>query len=91
MMDKIELEDRIEYRNEDGFLHREDGPAVEYLNGDKSWWVNGKRHREDGPATQWSIGFDVWYLSDACFLTKEEFENELVKLKLERLKRLNNE
>ena len=90
MINKIKLEDRIEYRNEDGFLHREDGPAVEYLNGDKSWWVNGKRHREDGPATQWSIGFDVWYLSDACFLTKEEFEHELVKLKLERLKRLNN-
>ena len=21
-----------------------------YANGDKSWYLNGKRHREDGPA-----------------------------------------
>jgi hypothetical protein len=25
----------------DGVLHREDGPAVEWVNGHKSWWVNG--------------------------------------------------
>jgi hypothetical protein len=24
-----------------GQLHREDGPAVEYTDGDKSWWLNG--------------------------------------------------
>ncbi len=23
-------------------LHREDGPAIEYPNGDKYWWLNGK-------------------------------------------------
>jgi hypothetical protein len=21
-------------------LHREDGPAIEYVNGDKAWWLN---------------------------------------------------
>jgi hypothetical protein len=31
-------------------LHREDGPAIEYPDGGKSYWVNGERHREDGPA-----------------------------------------
>ena len=25
-----------------GKLHREDGPAVELSNGDKSWYINGK-------------------------------------------------
>ena len=25
-----------------GQLHREDGPAVEYANGTKEWWVDGK-------------------------------------------------
>jgi len=25
-----------------GALHREDGPAVEWSNGDKEWWTNGK-------------------------------------------------
>ncbi len=26
-------------------LHREDGPAVEYVNGKQEWWHNGKRVR----------------------------------------------
>ena len=25
-----------------GLLHKEDGPAVEYSNGDKEWWINGE-------------------------------------------------
>lgn len=33
-----------------GKKHREDGPAVEYTNGDQEYWVNGKRHREGSPA-----------------------------------------
>ena len=28
------------YKNDQ--LHREDGPAVEYTNGTKEWWLNGK-------------------------------------------------
>ena len=27
----------------DGRLHREDGPAIEYANGSKHWYLNGKR------------------------------------------------
>jgi hypothetical protein len=27
-----------------GQLHRIDGPAVDFLNGSKSWWVNGERY-----------------------------------------------
>ncbi len=33
-----------------GQMHRENGPAVEYDNGDCEWFINGVRHREDGPA-----------------------------------------
>ena len=44
-----------------GFLHREDGPAVEYSDGEKEWYINGKRHREDGPAREWSNGDKMWY------------------------------
>jgi hypothetical protein len=29
-----------------GQLHREDGPAVEYTDGDKSWFLNGQRVTE---------------------------------------------
>jgi hypothetical protein len=39
-----------EHRNAKGELHRTDGPAIKYDNGDREWWVNGKRHRTDGPA-----------------------------------------
>jgi hypothetical protein len=34
----------------DGQLHRENGPAIEYANGDTAWYQYGKLHREDGPA-----------------------------------------
>ena len=44
-------------------LHREDGPAIEWSNGDKSWFINGKRHREDGPAIEGSNGSKYWYIN----------------------------
>jgi hypothetical protein len=31
----------IEYRNKQGDLHREDGPAIEYNDGTKAWFING--------------------------------------------------
>jgi hypothetical protein len=51
---------RKEYRNKLGHLHREDGPALEWSSGDKSWWINGKRHREDGPSIEWINGYKEW-------------------------------
>lgn len=50
------------YRNEQGQFHREDGPAFEYANGTKAWWLNGKCHREDGPAVIWANGDKHWLL-----------------------------
>jgi hypothetical protein len=44
-------------------LHREDGPAVEYADGYKGWYLNGKRHREDGPAIEGANGYKRWYLN----------------------------
>jgi len=38
--------DRTEWRL-NGLLHREDGPACEYANGDKSWWINGQLLTEE--------------------------------------------
>ena len=32
-------------------------------NGDKYWYLNGKRHREDGPAIECANGEKVWYLN----------------------------
>lgn len=38
------------YYNDEGHLHREDGPARICCNGHTSWWINGNKHRLDGPA-----------------------------------------
>ncbi len=73
-----------EYKNELGEYHRTDGPALEWGNGDKEWWINGLRHREDGSAIEWSDGDKWWYLNNIKY-TKEEFDQEVIKLKLKRL------
>ena len=50
--------------NEQGQLHRENGPAIEWAEGIKSWYINGQRHREDGPAIEWASGDKYWYIND---------------------------
>ena len=43
-------------------LHRIDGPAIEYADGDKSWWVDGKMHQLDGPAVEYANGYKAWWV-----------------------------
>jgi hypothetical protein len=62
-------------------LHRFDGPAVEWSNGDKVWWVNGKKHRLDGPAVEGVDGIKAWYV-DGEYLTERRF-NALSAPKIE--------
>lgn len=38
------------YKN--GKFHREDGPAIEWRNGNKHWLLNDSLHRTDGPAIE---------------------------------------
>jgi hypothetical protein len=59
-------------------LHREDGPAYEGCNGDKSWFLNGKLHREDGPAIEYADGCKEWYLNNRRY-TEEEFKKRTAK------------
>jgi hypothetical protein len=66
--------DRTEWYNLEGQLHREDGPAVEYANGDKYYFINCKLHREDGPAIEHTNG-DKWYYINGKELTEEEFNS----------------
>lgn len=47
-----------------GKKHREEGPAIEWIDDTKEWkewWINGKRHREDGPAIEHNNGANSWY------------------------------
>ena len=57
-------------------LHRENGPAIEFANGDKVWYKNGKRHREDGPAIEYNAYHKRWYLNDKCYGLNNDFTNE---------------
>ena len=52
---------QIEWRDKEGKLHREDGPALEWpdKNG-RAWYIHGKLHREDGPAMEGPLG-KSWY------------------------------
>ena len=36
----------VSWYNEAGQLHREDGPAIEYADGRKYWYINGKKLTE---------------------------------------------
>ena len=50
-------------------LHRENGPAVEWSNGDKVWYQNGQLHRTDGPAIDRASGHKEWWQNDLCHRT----------------------
>jgi len=44
-----------------GNVHREDGPAIEHVNGTTIWYKNGKIHRDNGPAVEHTSGYKIWY------------------------------
>ena len=73
-----------------GDLHREDGPAVIYSNGDKEWFLNGKRHREDGPASIEINGDKEWWLNNEEY-SEEEYKKKIKKkMRLDKLNKILN-
>jgi len=60
---KIDKEGNRWWFNSEGYYHKIDGPAVEWSNGNKEWFLNGKRHRDDGPAIEWSNGYREWFIN----------------------------
>ena len=62
---------------EDSELHREDGPAEEYVDGDMFWFQNGELHRIDGPAVIYNSGLNKeWWIYGQWF-NKEKIEEWL--------------
>jgi len=45
-------------------LHRVKGPAIQWANGTKEWYLNGLRHRENGPAIERADGYNEWWLNN---------------------------
>ena len=48
------------WRNRNGKLHRDDGPAVVHPDGTVKWYCNGKLHRDGGPAIVYPDGTVKW-------------------------------
>lgn len=51
----------IYYYNRENQLHRELGPAIEYINGRTEWYRRGELHRKDGPAVILPSGYEEWW------------------------------
>ena len=69
-------------------LHKIDGPAKVWPNGDKSWWVNGKYCRLDGPGylsadnskkEYWIDGLNVSSIDDLFFHISIKFYQVIKK------------
>ena len=64
-MSEIEIKNNFRtYRNAQGQVHNEDGPAVISTDGYEAWLINDKTHRENGPARIFSDGRNFWLLED---------------------------
>jgi hypothetical protein len=75
-------------------LHREDGPAIEWVDGSKEWFINGNLHREDGPVIEYSDGDKKWFLNNKLVYSKhqnhihlfpnlsESFKQSIIKYRL---------
>ncbi len=75
----VDEDKNIYWSNDKDQLHRLDGPAVEYADGSKEWYVDGKLHRLDGPAVEYTDGHKAWYVIGED-MTEKEF-NEYIKPK----------
>jgi hypothetical protein len=61
------FKNRTEWFNLQGQLQR-----VEYIDGSKYWYENGKRHRLGGPAIEHADGRKEWWIDGEDY-TEEEF------------------
>ena len=75
---KVEVESgNTKWFNEVGQFHRIEGPAIEWADGSKEWFLNGKRHREGGPAIEGADGRKVWYLNGVVVTPEEVLEQAI--------------
>lgn len=51
------------WKNDKGQIHRDDGPAITWTNGNWEWWFEDKCHRIEGPS-DWLNGEHRWFVHD---------------------------
>ena len=61
---EIDEEGNRFWRDDDNLFHREDGPAIECVDGSKEWWIDGAPHRTDGPAVDHANNLYEWWIND---------------------------
>ena len=86
------MEDNYEVRTENGviryykngLLHRDnDFPAIEWNNGNKVWWFEGKLHRINGPTVEYSNGNkEWWYEGKQIKCSSQEEFKRIINLQL---------
>ena len=70
---------KIYYKDKEmNILHRHDGPAAEWANGYKSWWVDGKLHRLNGPSVEHADGNKEWYV-DGVFIIDLDKHGKVIR------------
>jgi len=57
-----------------GEFHREDGPAVEWANGDKAWYFKNKNHRLNGPAVMRANGVKAWWVDGIQYIGSSKYK-----------------
>jgi hypothetical protein len=72
--------------NEEGILHRTDGPAVIWEDGTCFWMINNRFHREDGPAIIWGDKLFEYYIHGKEY-TEDDFT---IKMRNDRIKSILN-
>ena len=75
---EVDISGTRRYYNAANQLHRDEGPAIEWRNGTKSWFQYGIRHRTDGAAIEYSDGDKAWYINGEE-LTEDEFNQRVKK------------
>lgn len=59
----VDNEGTICWYNEKSEFHRLDGPAVEYQDENKFYYVNNELHREGGPAVEYPDGYKAYWFN----------------------------
>jgi len=70
IMEKVENIKNIDSDFEYLIFNIDEEERIEYRNGTKYWYLNGKRHRTDGPAVEWANGDKSFYIN-GYFVSKK--------------------
>ena len=63
----------VQWIDDEGHSHREDGPAVVWAH-DRQWWCRrGRVHFAHGPADLWPNGMLRWYKDDRLLRERDPY------------------